>query len=116
MSDNYYKVYQDFTPVVLTKKKTIQSSTSKQSKSNIHVDIKKDTDEITPIIYYPIEKINIIKEARMAANLTQKELANKISPVIPSDFINKIESGKYPYDNKTYNKILQVLNIKNIKK
>lgn len=114
--DNYYKVYQDFTPVVLTKKKTFQSSATQQSKSNIHVDIKKDSDDITPIIYYPIDKINIIKEARMAANLTQKELANKISPVIPHDFITKIEGGKYPFDNKTYNKILQVLKIKNPKK
>jgi ribosome-binding protein aMBF1 (putative translation factor) len=52
----------------------------------------------------------------MAANLTQKELANKISPVIPHDFITKIEGGKYPFDNKTYNKILQVLKIKNPKK
>ena len=52
----------------------------------------------------------------MAANLTQKELSHKISPVISSDFISKIESGKYPYDNKTYNRILQVLKIKNPKK
>ena len=37
--NNYYKVYQDFTPVVLTKKKTFQSTASQQSKSNIHVDI-----------------------------------------------------------------------------
>ena len=80
------------------------------------IDIKKDSDDITPIIYYPIEKINIIKQAREAANLSQKELAKKISPVISPDFITKIESGKYPYDNKTYNKILNVLNIKNINK
>ena len=37
-----------------------------------------DNDEITPIIYYPIEKINIIKQAREAAGLTQKELSKKI--------------------------------------
>jgi ribosome-binding protein aMBF1 (putative translation factor) len=110
--NNNYKVYQDFEPVVLNKKKQQQSFASQQSKSNIHIDIKKDNDEITPIIYYPLEKINIIKQAREAANLSQKELSKKISPVIQSDFISKIEAGKYPYDNKTYNKILQVLNIK----
>ena len=114
--NNNSKNWQDFEPVVLTKKKQSTSYTSIKSKSNIHIDIKKDTDDITPIIYYPIEKINIIKQAREAANLSQKELAKKISPVISPDFITKIESGKYPYDNKTYNKILNVLNIKNINK
>ena len=112
MKNNNYKVYQDFTPVVLTKKKTFQSSASQQSKSNIHVDIKKDTDEIKPIIYYPIDKINIIKQGREALKLSQKELSKKISSVIPDDFICKIEGGRYPYDDKTYNKILNVLNIK----
>lgn len=111
MSD--YKVYQDFEPVILTKTKKSNSTISQQSKSNIHIPIKKDTDDIVPINYYTIDQINIIKEARMAAKLSQKDLSKKISPVIPSDFITKIEGGKYPYDNKTYNKILQVLNIKN---
>jgi ribosome-binding protein aMBF1 (putative translation factor) len=108
---NGYKVYQDFKPVVLTNKKP-KSIVSQQSKSNIHIDIKKDTDDIIPINYYTIDQINIIKQAREAANLSQKELSKKISPVISSDFISKIESGRYPFDNKTYNKILQVLNIK----
>ena len=108
---NNYKSWQDLKPVVLTKKKS-QSYVSQQSKSNIHIDIKKDSDEIKPIIYYPQDKIIIIKQAREAANLTQKELSKKISAVIPDDFINKIEGGKYPYDNKTYNKICRVLNIK----
>jgi ribosome-binding protein aMBF1 (putative translation factor) len=109
--NNNYKVYQDFEPVVFTKKSKT-SYVSQKSKSNIHIDTKNDTDEIKPIIYYPLEKINIIKQAREAANLSQKELSKKISPVIPDDFICKIESRKYPYDDKTYNKILQVLNIK----
>ena len=108
---NNSKIWQDFKPVVLTKKQS-QSYVSQQSKSNIHIDIKKDSDEIKPIIYYPQDKIIIIKQAREAANLTQKELSKKISAVIPDDFINKIECGKYPYDNKTYNKICRVLNIK----
>ena len=108
---NGYKVYQDFKPVVLTNKKP-KSIVSQQSKSNIHIDIKKDTDDIIPINYYTIDQIKIIKQAREAANLSQKELSKKISPVISSDFISKIESGRYPFDNKTYNKILQVLNIK----
>ena len=111
MKNNNYKVYQDFEPVVFTKKSQT-SYVSQQSKSNIHVDIKKDTDEIKPIIYYPIEKINIIKQGREALKLSQKELSKKISSVISDDFICKIEGGKYPYDNKTYNKILNVLNIK----
>ena len=114
--NNNSKNWQDFEPVVLTKKKQPSTYASIKSKSNIHIDIKKDSDDITPIIYYPIEKINIIKQAREAANLSQKELAKKLSPVISPDFITKIESGKYPYDNKTYNKILNVLNIKNINK
>ena len=109
---NNSKIWQDFEPVVLTKKKSQTSCMSQQSKSNIHIDIKKDSDEIKPIIYYPQDKIIIIKQAREAANLTQKELSKKISAVIPDDFINKIECGKYPYDNKTYNKICRVLNIK----
>jgi ribosome-binding protein aMBF1 (putative translation factor) len=108
--DNF-KMWQDFEPVVFTKKKS-QLPVSQQSKSNIHINIKNDTNEIEPINYYPIDKITIIKQARQAANLSQKELSKKISPVIPDDFINKIEGGRYPYDNKTYNKILQVLNIK----
>jgi ribosome-binding protein aMBF1 (putative translation factor) len=108
---NNSKIWQDFEPVVLTKKKS-QTSVSQQSKSNIHINVKNDSDEIKPIIYYPQEKITIIKQAREAANLTQKELSKKISPVIPEDFINKIEGGNYPYDNKTYNKICRVLNIK----
>jgi ribosome-binding protein aMBF1 (putative translation factor) len=112
MGDKYYKSFQDFEPVVLTKTKKPTSFSSQQSKSNIHIDVKKDNDEITPIIYYPNDKINIIKEARMAAKLSQKDLAKKISPVIASDFITKIEGGRYPYDDKTYRKILQVLNIK----
>jgi ribosome-binding protein aMBF1 (putative translation factor) len=111
MKNNNYKVYQDFEPVVFTKKSQ-SSYVSQQSKSNIHVDIKKDTDEIKPIIYYPIEKINIIKQGREALKLSQKELSKKISSVIPDDFICKIEAGRYPYDDKTYNKILNVLNIK----
>jgi ribosome-binding protein aMBF1 (putative translation factor) len=111
MKNNNYKVYQDFEPVVFTKKSQ-SSYVSQQSKSNIHVDIKKDTDEIKPIIYYPIEKINIIKQGREALKLSQKELSKKISSVIPDDFICKIEGGRYPYDDKTYNKILNVLNIK----
>ena len=57
-----------------------------------------------------IRKIKVMTPDR------EKELAKKISPVISPDFITKIESGKYPYDNKTYNKILNVLNIKNINK
>jgi ribosome-binding protein aMBF1 (putative translation factor) len=109
---NNSKIWQDFEPVVLTKKKS-QTFVSQQSKSNIHIDVKKDSDEIIPIIYYPQEKINIIKQAREAANLTQKELSKKIGACIPDDFIKKIESGNYPYNNKTYNRILQVLNIKN---
>ena len=116
MSDKYYKSFQDFEPVILSKSKKSNSIVSQQSKSNIHIDIKKDSDDIIPIIYYPTDKINIIKEARMAANLNQKDLAKKIRPVIPSDFITKIENGKYPYDEKTYKKILQVLNIKINKK
>ena len=111
MQNNNYKVYQDFEPVVFTKKSK-SSYVSQQSKSNIHIDIKKDTDEIKPIIYYPIDKINTIKQGREALKLSQKELSKKISSVIPDDFICKIEGGKYPYDNKTYNKILNVLNIK----
>ena len=58
---NNSKIWQDFKPVVLTKKQS-QSYVSQQSKSNIHIDIKKDSDEITPIIYYPLEKILIIKQ------------------------------------------------------
>jgi ribosome-binding protein aMBF1 (putative translation factor) len=112
MSDKYYKVYQDFTPVVLTKNKQSTSLSSQKSKSNIHINNPVDNDEITPIIYYPIEKINIIKQAREAAGLTQKELSKKISSVISSDFISKIEGGKVPFDNQTYKKILRVLNVK----
>ena len=111
MSDKYYKVYQDFTPVVLTKKKTSTSLSSQKSKSNIHIHNPIDDDEIKPIVYYPIDKINIIKQAREAAGLTQKELSKKISSVISPDFISKIEGGKLQYDNQTYKKILRVLNI-----
>lgn len=112
MGDKYYKVYQDFTPVILTKKKPSTSSSSQKSKSNIHINNPVDNDEITPIIYYPIEKINIIKQAREAAGLTQKELSKKIGSVVSQDFISKIEGGRMPYDNKTYKKILQILNVK----
>jgi ribosome-binding protein aMBF1 (putative translation factor) len=112
MGDKYYKVYQDFTPVILTKKKPSISSSSQKSKSNIHINNPVDNDEITPIIYYPIEKINIIKQAREAAGLTQKELSKKIGSVVSQDFISKIEGGRMPYDNKTYKKILQILNVK----
>jgi len=112
MGDKYYKEYQDFTPVVLTKKKPSSSLSSQKSKSNIHINNPVDNDDITPIIYYSIEKINIIKQAREAAGLTQKELSKKISSVISSDFISKIEGGKTPYDNQTYKKILRVLNVK----
>ena len=113
---NNSKIWQDFEPVVLTKKKSQTSCMSQQSKSNIHIDIKKDSDEITPIIYYPLEKILIIKQAREAAKLTQIELSKKLGAGIPDDFIKKIESGNYPYNNKTYNRILQILNIKNTNK
>jgi|688.fasta_scaffold171901_4 ribosome-binding protein aMBF1 (putative translation factor) len=116
MGDNYFKVYQDFEPVVLTKTRKPTSIVYQQSKSNIHVNVKKDSDDIIPINYYSIDQINTIKQAREAAKLSQKDLSKKISPVLSADFIGKIEGGKYPYDDKTYNKILQVLNIKKNKK
>lgn len=110
--NNYYRVYQDFEPVILTKRKS-SSAVSMKSKSNIHIDHKiDDSDDIKPIIYYSKEQINIIQQARAAKNLKQVDLAKMISPVLPATFISKIESGETPFDAKTYKKILTVLGIK----
>ena len=113
MGDKYWKSFQDLAPVVLKKTNNNNKPANIKSKSNIHIKTtNNDNDEIKPIIYYSIEQINTIKYAREALKLTQNELAKKISPTLKQDFITNIESGKTPFDNKTYRTICRCLNIK----
>jgi len=117
MGDNYFKVYQDFEPVVLTKSKTAYINNNQKSKTNIHINSKNkfDTDddsERPTLKFYTPEQINIIREGRKALGLDQKELAMKISPSLKHDFITNIENGKTQFDQKTFNTICRKLNIK----
>jgi len=111
----YYKSFQDFEPVVLTKRNNNSSSNNNKSKSNIHINSKNniDTDDIITIPKYTTEQINTIRDARTAQNLTQKQLANKISSTLADDFITNIENGKTSFNAKTYNTILRTLKITN---
>ena len=112
MDNKYWKNYYDDKPVVLKKSKTI-NTTPVKSKSNIHVKKTDDNDDdIKPIVYYNTEQIETIKNGRTILNLTQSELAKKISPSLKSDFITNIENGKTPFDKKTYNTICRTLRIK----
>lgn len=110
-----FKSFQDFEPVVLKKSSSLSSSHSAQkSKTNIHIDNKNNLDDndIIPIPKYSKEQIDIIKTGRNALGLTQEQLTKKINSSLPKDFINKIEAGISPFNNKTYNTILRNLNIK----
>jgi ribosome-binding protein aMBF1 (putative translation factor) len=112
---DYWKVYQDFKPVVLTKTKTHNNnSTSTINKSNIHINKPniEDDNEAHRIIKYSQEQINIIKGGRTALGLTQKQLAQKISSSLNSDFITNIENGKSEFNQKTFNTIKRILGIK----
>jgi ribosome-binding protein aMBF1 (putative translation factor) len=114
MGDNW-KVYQDFKPVVLTKTKTHNNtSTSTINKSNIHINKPtiNDDNEAHRIIKYSQEQIDIIREGRNALGLTQKQLAQKISTSLNSDFITNIENGKSQFNQKTFNTIKRILGIK----
>ena len=110
----YYKNFQDFEPVVLKKTSQSSSHSSQKSKTNIHINNKNnlDGDDIKPILKYSQEQIDKIKTARNALGLSQEQLSRKISSSLPKDFINKIEAGITPFNNKTYNTILRNLNIK----
>jgi ribosome-binding protein aMBF1 (putative translation factor) len=115
MGDKYWKSFQDLAPVVLTKNTSAIKSSNIKSKSNIHIKSNNNNDnddEIKPIIYYSSEQINNIRTARQALNLTQTQLANKISNTLKADFITNIENGKTQFDQKTYRTICRALNIK----
>jgi ribosome-binding protein aMBF1 (putative translation factor) len=112
---DYWKVYQDFKPVVLTKTKTHNNnSTSTINKSNIHINKPniEDDNEAHRIIKYSQEQIDIIKGGRTALGLTQKQLAQKISSSLNNDFITNIENGKTEFNQKTFNTIKRILGIK----
>ena len=112
---SHFKSFQDFEPVILKKSssQSISHSTQK-SKTNIHINNNNnlDGDEIVSIPKYTQEQIDKIKTARNALGLSQEQLTRKISSTLPKDFINKIEAGITPFNNKTYNTILRNLNIK----
>jgi ribosome-binding protein aMBF1 (putative translation factor) len=108
--------YQDFKPVVLTKTKTYNNSNQK-SNTNIHIKHKSEFDtnddnERPTLQYYSSEQISIIKGAREALGLSQKDLAMRISPSLKHDFITNIENGKTQFDKKTFNTICRKLNVK----
>ncbi len=110
---NYWRNYQDFEPVVLTKTKSNNNHINNKSKTNIHInkpEINEDGDVI--IKYYTQEQRNIIISARNAKNLSRKELAAKISNTLNEKFIEDIENGKAQFHQKTFNKIKSVLGIK----
>lgn len=111
----HFKNFQDFEPVVLKKSNSTTSHSNQKSKTNIHINnhINLDNDDIIPIVKYSPEQIDKIRSARNALGLTQEQLTRKINSSLPKDFINKIEAGITPFNNKTYNTILRNLNIKN---
>ena len=92
---NYWKNFQDLTPVVLTKKKSITTSTSIKNKSNIHINNNDkiiDDNEAHRIQNYSMEQRQIIINGRNALGLKQIELARKISSSLKGDFIENIEN------------------------
>ena len=111
---SHFKNFQDFEPVVLKKTSQSISHSTQKSKINIHINNKNNLEDndISPIIKYSQEQIDKIKTARNALGLSQEQLSRKISSSLPKDFINKIEAGITPFNNKTYNTILRNLNIK----
>lgn len=111
MDDKYFKSFQDLKPIVLTKSKNNMTSNT-ASNTSFHISKIVDTDDITPIIYYTQQQIDIIRGGRNALKLTQVELTKKINSSLPNDFIAKIENGTSKFDAKTYKTILRTLNIK----
>lgn len=110
--NNYWRNYQDLKPVVLTKSKSTSTSNFK-SKSNIHINKVniEDDNEAHRINKYTKEQCNMIITARNTLNLTQEQLAKKINCSLPKSFIENIENGKSPYNEKTFNTIKRILHI-----
>lgn len=57
-----------------------------------------------------LELSKAIQQARLSKNLTQKQLAQKLS--LPQQTINEIETGKFNYNGQIISKIKRNLNIK----
>lgn len=110
---NYWKNYQDFTPVVLTKSKSETKSNNTASKTNIHINKIniEDDNEAHRIITYTKEQCKNIIAARNKLGLTQEQLAKKVNCSLPKSFIENIENGKSQYNQKTYNTLKRILNI-----
>lgn len=113
MNNNYWRDYQDFKPVVLTKSKSSNSNSNSNSKLNIHITKVNihDDNEAHRITKYTKEQCNMIINARNTLNLTQEQLAKKINCSLPKSFIENIENGKSPYNEKTFNTIKRILHI-----
>jgi hypothetical protein len=111
MDNSGFKSFQDLKPVVLIKRKPVNSAANQKSKSNIHIDNKKDLDneEIPKTVYYTNEQLNHIKDLRVLAGLNQEEASMKIGGV-GKDFFNKIEANKLQFNQRTYNSIVSILN------
>ena len=109
---SYWKNYQDFTPVVLTKSKSVSKLTT-ESKSNIHINKVniEDDNEAHRIITYTKEQCKNIIAARNKFGLTQEQLAKKVNCSLPKSFIVNIENGTAQYNEKTYNTLKRILNI-----
>ena len=105
--------HQDWTPVVVKKKNT-KNSTNTQKKTNPqnqkikNIEKRVEEDDLKHKKITPELKQKII-QGRCSQKLTQKELAQKCN--FPLQVINEIETGKAIYNHQQINKIKRILKI-----
>lgn len=111
--------HQDWTPVVFNKKsndkdknekKTIPSSSSSSSLSNVGIYKAASDDDVKKTKYVSKNTSQAIMSARSEKKMTQKELAQKCNMDV--SIINEIERGTCVYNASHVNKIQSVLGVK----
>jgi ribosome-binding protein aMBF1 (putative translation factor) len=103
--NNDYR-YSDNIPQQTYKPKLSRQIVAKNTTPNQQLrKIDNETDNFTVKKFGPIGKE--IASARLALNLTQKELAVKLN--LPANLIQNIENGTAVYDGNIYSKIKNVL-------
>lgn len=104
------QIYQDWTPVVLTKpKKQTQQFNQPGTKKLKEL----ENDDIPKIQYVSREQAQNVIEARNIKKISQADLAKlcNLNVCIIKDF----EAQKLPFNKQLYNKLLNKLGISNIK-
>lgn len=101
-------VFQDWTPVVLTKNKPKKPTDFNPAGNKQFKEL--DSDDIAKIVYVSKEEADNVIKARNAKNIKQSELAKMCN--LDASIIRDFESQKLPSNKKLYNKLLSVLGVK----